>query len=106
MNRVVLIAGAVAMMAGSAAQAQQADFAIVNATVLPMTKFERLGGQTVLVKGDRIVAVGPVSKIQVPAGALRIDATGKVLMPGLVDMHVHLAPTDGQPGDAAQRRSP
>ncbi len=103
MNRIVLIAGAVAMMAGSAAQAQQADVAIVNATVLPMTKAERLNGQTVLVKGDRIVAVGPVSRIQVPAGARRIDATGKVLMPGLVDMHVHLAPTEGKPGDAAQR---
>ena len=103
MKRVAFFAGAMVLMASSVTQAQQADVAIVNATVLPMTKTDRLDAQTVLVRGDRIVAVGPVSQIQVPAGAQRIDATGKVLMPGLVDMHVHLAPTDGNPGDAAQR---
>ena len=103
MKRIALIIGAVAAATGAIAQAQQADIAIVNATVLPMTKTERLTGQTVLVKSDRIVAVGPVSAVGVPTSARRIDGTGKVLMPGLVDMHVHLAPTEGNAGDAAQR---
>lgn len=46
---------------------------------------------TVLIDGDRIVAVGPRSEVQVPAGARVIDATGKTIMPGIVDAHAHAA---------------
>jgi len=84
------------------ARAQQVT-AIVGADVLPMTGPERLSDQTVLFQGDRITAIGPRASVRVPDGARRIEARGMVLMPGLVDMHVHLAPTPGQPGDAAQR---
>ena len=44
---------------------------------------------TVVVKGDRILAVG--AGIPVPAGARVIDATGKTLFPGIVDVHAHAA---------------
>lgn len=44
---------------------------------------------TVIVRGDRIVAVGPSASTNIPAGATVIDATGKTLMPGMWDMHVH-----------------
>ena len=46
--------------------------------------------QTVIVSGDRIEAVGAAGRVPVPAGAERIDARGKTLIPGLWDMHVHL----------------
>src|SRR5689334_12343294 len=89
------------------AQAQPAGapqtVAIVGATVLPMEGPDRLTDQTVVIRGDRIEQVGPRGRIKVPAGARRVDARGQVLMPGLVDMHIHLAPTPGNPGDAAQR---
>lgn len=49
---------------------------------------------TVIVMGDRIAAVGRTGKIRVPKGAQVIDATGKYLIPGLWDMHVHLG--DGE----------
>jgi imidazolonepropionase-like amidohydrolase len=42
-----------------------------------------------VVQGDRILAVGPADSTQIPAGAIRIDATGKTIMPGLVDAHAH-----------------
>lgn len=84
------------------ARAQQVT-AIIGADVLPMTGSERLADQTVLVQGDRITAVGPRAAVRIPEGARRIEARGMTLMPGLVDMHVHLAPAPGQPGDAAQR---
>lgn len=42
----------------------------------------------VLIEGDRIVAVG--ASIVVPDGAVRIDAKGKTLIPGLHDLHTHL----------------
>jgi imidazolonepropionase-like amidohydrolase len=45
---------------------------------------------TVLIRGDRIVAVGRADSLRVPAGATVVDATGKTLVPGLWDMHTHL----------------
>jgi imidazolonepropionase-like amidohydrolase len=50
--------------------------------------------QTVVVVGSRIVAVGAVRDVRVPAGAQHIDARGKFLIPGLWDMHLHLANTE------------
>jgi imidazolonepropionase-like amidohydrolase len=44
---------------------------------------------TVIVKDDRIVAVGPHASTPVPAGAKSIDARGKTIMPGIVDVHAH-----------------
>ena len=49
----------------------------------------------IVVRGNRIVAVGPTGRVTIPAGATRIDATGKTIMPGIVDAHAHL----GGPGD-------
>jgi dihydroorotase len=46
------------------------------------------GPADVLIDGGRITAVGP--KLKAPAGAHVIDATGKVVMPGFIDLHVHL----------------
>jgi imidazolonepropionase-like amidohydrolase len=90
------------ILAGAAPPAQ-GGVAIVGADVLPMTGTARLSDQTVLVEGDQVVAVGPRARVEVPPGWRTIEARGKTLMPGLVDMHVHLAPETGRPGDAAQR---
>lgn len=49
-----------------------------------------LTGQTVVVSGAKIVAVGPVGSTPVPAGAQVIDGTGKTLLPGLWDCHMHV----------------
>jgi len=45
---------------------------------------------TVLIEGNRIVAVGPASSIQVPSSVRRIDVKGKTIMPGIVDVHGHV----------------
>src|SRR6185312_16106627 len=50
---------------------------------------------TVIVKGDRIVAVGPADSVAMPASATIIDATGETVMPGMWDMHGHLQTTSG-----------
>ena len=44
----------------------------------------------ILVAGDRIISVGREGELKVPAGATVIDANGHTVMPGLIDMHVHL----------------
>ncbi|KAB1657850.1 dihydroorotase [Pseudoclavibacter chungangensis] len=56
----------------------------------------RYGEETVdvLVDGETIAAIGEPGTLDVPADAERIDATGLVLLPGLVDLHTHLR----QPG--------
>jgi imidazolonepropionase-like amidohydrolase len=52
-------------------------------------------GTTVVVSGNRIQAVGPDGEVAVPAGAMVVDAQGKMLLPGLWDMHQHLTSQDG-----------
>lgn len=91
------------LLALGPAAAVAEEIAIVGADVLPMTGEERLADQIVLVSGDRITAIGPSGQMPIPEGARVIDARGLTMMPGLVDMHVHLAPTPGEPGDPAHR---
>lgn len=45
---------------------------------------------TVLVRGTKILAVGPSSEVRIPKGAVRIDGRGLSIIPGLIDCHVHL----------------
>ena len=47
-------------------------------------------GWAVLVKGEKIAAVGPAAGIAVPAGAVTIDLPGMTLLPGLMDIHSHI----------------
>jgi cytosine/adenosine deaminase-related metal-dependent hydrolase len=79
--------------------------AFVHVDVLPMTGAgeERLRDQTVVVRGDRIVAVGAAAEVDVPPGVEVIDASGKTLVPGLADMHVHLPPLVDEHRDTVRR---
>jgi imidazolonepropionase-like amidohydrolase len=53
---------------------------------------------SVVIRGDRIVAVGPTDSVAVPGGATVIDATGRTVLPGLWDMHTHLMLTGEETG--------
>ena len=44
-----------------------------------------------VVENDRFIAAGPRGQVDVPAGAARVDLTGKTVMPAIVDSHKHLA---------------
>jgi imidazolonepropionase-like amidohydrolase len=48
-----------------------------------------------VVKGDRIEAVGARGSVTVPAGATTISAQGKTLIPGLINLHGHVGMTKG-----------
>ena len=69
-----------------------AQLAIVGVTVVNPERDgadAAMADATVVISGDRIAAVGPRASTAVPAGATRIDGTGKWLIPGLIDGHVH-----------------
>jgi imidazolonepropionase-like amidohydrolase len=50
---------------------------------------------TVVISGHRIQAVGPDGAVRLPEGADTVDAHGRMLLPGLWDMHQHLTDNDG-----------
>src|SRR6185503_16800185 len=47
-----------------------------------------------LVEGNRITRVGRAGDVQAPAGAVRVDLTGKTVMPAFVDLHSHIGYED------------
>ena len=50
---------------------------------------------TVLINGETIESVTPASEAKVPAGARTIDCTGKFILPGYIDTHVHFFQSGG-----------
>jgi len=68
----------------------QGTFALVGGRLVTMQGDEVIERGTLVVKNDRITAVGPVNEVEVPAGARVFDVSGKTLIPGLVDVHAHL----------------
>ena len=49
-----------------------------------------LHNAAVIVEGNKIVWVGPAAQAKIPAGARVIDTSGRVMMPGMWEMHAHL----------------
>lgn len=72
------------------ADVPEGALAFVNGRIITMRGDEVIERGTVVVRGNRIQAVGPTDSIAVPEDAKVIDAAGKTLMPGLVDMHGHV----------------
>ena len=70
------------------------SLALVGARVITMRDgAERdtvIDNATVVVTGNRIVAVGASGSVRVPADATRIDVRGKTIIPGIVDAHAHV----------------
>jgi len=64
--------------------------AFTNVSVIPMDRERVLANQTVVIKNGLIAEMGDAKKVKLPKDAVRVDGTGKFLMPGLVDMHTHL----------------
>ena len=64
--------------------------ALTNARVVDGTGAPAKDGQTIVIRGEKIVAVGPASAVQVPAGARSIDLQGKTVIPGIIGLHDHM----------------
>lgn len=64
--------------------------AITEVTVIDVERGRSIGPRTVLVDEGRIVAIVAPRDAHIPANAQRVDGLGRFLIPGMVDMHVHL----------------
>jgi hypothetical protein len=66
-----------------------------GARIISMRGDEVIPSGDVVVRDDRIAAVGPTGSVPLPAGARVIDVTGKTILPGYVDIHAHMWVTFG-----------
>jgi imidazolonepropionase-like amidohydrolase len=73
--------------------AQAASTAFINVNVIPMSSDVVIAAQTVVVAEGLIVAMGDVDQVPVPEEADIVDGTDRFLMPGLTEMHAHVANT-------------
>lgn len=68
---------------------QEVDLLIRNATIINIEDGSLIENRSVYISGDSIVAVGDEQLSNTYHASAEIDATGKFLMPGLWDNHVH-----------------
>lgn len=90
--RKALICASIVAVAPCAAGAQTAGITVYEGALL----IDGRGGApienaTVVVDGAKIVAVGKSGEVQLPAGANRLSLAGKIIMPMMIDAHVHLS---------------
>ncbi|MDQ3374628.1 MAG: amidohydrolase family protein, partial [Acidobacteriota bacterium] len=73
--------------------AQMKPLVLTHVTVIDMTGASPKSDMTVIISGNLITALGKSNKVRVPKNAQVVDASGKFLIPGFWDMHVHLQET-------------
>jgi imidazolonepropionase-like amidohydrolase len=64
--------------------------ALIGGTLIDGTGHSPVENTTVLIEGKKIKAVGPMDKVKVPEGAKKINVSGKWILPGFIDAHMHL----------------
>ncbi len=75
-------------------EAQEGYLALTGATVLAGEGLDPRHSTTILIRDGRIVEVGDDGDVEVPSRAKVLDLSGYTLMPGLIDLHVHMGPSD------------
>jgi imidazolonepropionase-like amidohydrolase len=97
-GRTILLWVALVGMLRDVAWSAPTSIAFIDVNVVSMGQPGLRPHQTVIVQDQRIVALGPVSNVRVPARATLITGRGRYLTPGLIDMHVHFVRRP-EPGD-------
>ncbi len=90
-GKVARFVGTALLLVGFAASAAETKpLALVGGMLIDGYEVPPLHHAAVLIEGDRIVAVGRAAELVIPPDAEVIDTRGRVMLPGLVDLHVHL----------------
>lgn len=90
MRRLALFFLAPCLIATAYAEAPKSLRAIVGGTLVDLNDARSVENAVLIVDGQRISAVGASGDVRIPQGIEIIDATGTWLIPGLMNMHVHL----------------
>jgi imidazolonepropionase-like amidohydrolase len=98
LRRLILCAAAFFLVVS----ASSAQLAITHVTVIDGSGRVQQPEQTILIEKGRIAAVGPVALVKLPSHGQIIDGSGKYAIPGLWDMHVHLAGVSADPAWSKQ----
>lgn len=85
-----MITHTVALVAAVLTAQTEGTYAFVRVSVVPMDRERVVADQTVIVEDGRIVAMGRTGLLDIPAAAVRIDGSGKYLLPGMAEMHAHI----------------
>ena len=73
------------------------DIAIVGATVVDGTGGPPIPDSTIVISGDRIIAVGSSGGVKIPENSRIVDASDRWIVPGMIDIHAHFWES-GRPG--------
>ena len=66
-----------------------APLVLTNATLIDGTGVEPIRNATMVINGDRIIAIGSSTSLMIPANGKIIDLEGATILPGLINAHVH-----------------
>ena len=105
----LLLTGLPLVSACSAPETEQAP-ALTNVTVFEGARVLVGDGGVIenailVVDDDRLVAIGGAGSVEVPAGAARVDLSGRTVMPAIIDTHVHLRETRDELVEDLQRKA-
>ncbi len=90
MRRIPLMAGAILWCLTTVTAQPTTKLALVGGMLLDGYEAPPLHNAVVLIEGNKIVAKGQAGEVQIPSDAQVIDTSGKTMLPGLIDLHVHL----------------
>ena len=104
MSRILVFGTALVLACAAAPGAQTSNtaIAIVGARLVDGTGAPAVDNSVIVVSGGRIASVGPRAQVRIPQGATVVDAAGKSVIPGLIDVHCHL----NQPADVMRKLLP
>ncbi len=85
----ILAFGSALLLGASLTLAQPSQIALVHGTAINPADGRTVSDATVLIEGDQIVALGSPNETRIAPTAKQIDCTGKFILPGYIDTHVH-----------------
>ena len=94
---ITVSAAVVAQSPSNSTPEKAASVAITGGTLIDVRAGEQIKDSVIVVEGDRIQQVGKAGEVKIPQNAQVIDARGKWIIPGLMDMHTHIAYDENLP---------
>lgn len=89
--------GLAALSKGLRVDGGSGPVAYLGARLVDGTGASPIADAAVVVEGGKIIAAGPRAQVKLPAGARRVEVSGKTLVPGLWDMHAHVEQVEWGP---------